>query len=199
MAGISAQFADYDKRTPLHLAASEGHASIAELLMVNGAKLEAKDRFGRTPVDDAMNNGHRNVLEVFRAFGAEIPDSAVEVFSREKYELGMQLIDQCAAGNAAKVAELLVHEAPVNFVDYDLRTPLHLAVTEGYTEIVELLLEAGALTNCKDRWNSSPLDEAIHRDATELVALLQSAQQKQQVAKEVAKEEPAPDCLGDAI
>jgi len=37
--------ADYDKRTPLHLACSEGHMDIALLLLSHGADLDAVDRF----------------------------------------------------------------------------------------------------------------------------------------------------------
>ncbi|KAA8493368.1 Ankyrin repeat domain-containing protein 50 [Porphyridium purpureum] len=178
MAGVSAQYADYDMRTPLHLAASEGRDVIAELLLVNGAKMDAKDRFGRTPIDDALNNGHRDVLRVFRAYGATIPESAIEVFSREVYDLGMRLIDECANGDVDRVHALLEAGAPVNFGDYDFRTPLHLAAAEGFDEIAALLLNAGAQPDVRDRWKATPIDEAFRRGNTKLAELLQSSKQQ---------------------
>lgn len=39
-----------------------------------------------------------------------------------------------------------------NLVDYDKRTALHLAASEGCEEIVVLLLEKGADVNSTDRW-----------------------------------------------
>ena len=36
--------------TPLHLAASWGHKEIAELLIANGAYVNAKDKEGKTPL-----------------------------------------------------------------------------------------------------------------------------------------------------
>ena len=46
--GISPNVQDYDKRTALHLAASEGHASIVELLVQYNADVNLEDRWQRT-------------------------------------------------------------------------------------------------------------------------------------------------------
>ena len=51
----------------------------------------------------------------------------------------------------------------VNFCDYDKRTPLHLASSEGHSEIVELLLQHGAKLNI-DRWGHNPLDEIANKE-----------------------------------
>ncbi|XP_074376225.1 serine/threonine-protein kinase 12-like isoform X3 [Apium graveolens] len=48
--GISPNVQDYDKRTALHLAASEGHASIVELLVQYKADVNLEDRWQRTTV-----------------------------------------------------------------------------------------------------------------------------------------------------
>ena len=45
---------DYDRRTPLHLAASEGHLDILKILVKQGVKdVNPTDRWGNTPFDDA--------------------------------------------------------------------------------------------------------------------------------------------------
>ena len=46
--GISPNVQDYDKRTALHLAASEGHSSIVELLVQYKADVNLQDRWQRT-------------------------------------------------------------------------------------------------------------------------------------------------------
>ena len=46
--GVSPNVQDYDRRTALHLAASEGHAPIVELLLHYKADLNLKDRWDHT-------------------------------------------------------------------------------------------------------------------------------------------------------
>lgn len=46
--GISPDVQDYDRRTALHLAASEGHAPIVELLLLYKANVNLIDRWNRT-------------------------------------------------------------------------------------------------------------------------------------------------------
>ena len=55
--GASVNATDYDKRTCLHLAASEGLLSVARFLLEAGAELNAKDRWGGTPLRDAVRAG----------------------------------------------------------------------------------------------------------------------------------------------
>lgn len=56
--------ADYDKRTALHVAASEGFEDIVRFLLANGA-LVLQDRWGNTPRDDATRCGYSHLLSVF--------------------------------------------------------------------------------------------------------------------------------------
>ncbi|GAA98811.1 hypothetical protein E5Q_05499 [Mixia osmundae IAM 14324] len=59
--------------TPLHFAASNGHAAVAELLLAHGARPDMLEKNGLSPADLAMQQGHENVVEVLRnwedAFG----------------------------------------------------------------------------------------------------------------------------------
>ncbi|XP_044467233.1 integrin-linked protein kinase 1-like isoform X2 [Mangifera indica] len=62
---------DYDKRTALHLAASEGHASIVELLLHYKADVNLIDRWQRTPLADARLYGHRDICRILEVNGGK--------------------------------------------------------------------------------------------------------------------------------
>jgi hypothetical protein len=59
--------------TPLHLAAENGNADVARLLIENGAHLDAENRGDRfTPLHLAVLKGHKEVVEVLLQEGARI-------------------------------------------------------------------------------------------------------------------------------
>lgn len=57
-------------------------------------------------------------------------------------------------------------------MDYDRRTPLHVASAEGSFSVVQWLLQNGAPVNPVDRHDRTPLEEAARSDHTEVVRLL---------------------------
>jgi ankyrin repeat protein len=64
--GVDVNVADYDCRTALHLAASEGHASLVRFLLGVGALPFPQDRFGNTPYDDAVRHSHPDIAKLLQ-------------------------------------------------------------------------------------------------------------------------------------
>ena len=84
---------------PLHLAASCGHKEIAELLIANGADVNAKTDDEETPLNLAAFEGHKEIAELLIANGADV---------NAKNRFGMTALNYTITQNRKKFAELLI-------------------------------------------------------------------------------------------
>jgi len=151
--GADPEIGDYDDRTPMHIAAAEGHEQIVRYLVINcAANVNPHDRYHNTPLYEAVRYGHSQVEDFLEKHGAEL--GPVD-------DLQKRLLD-AAAGNHIETIRLAIKaQVNINCSDYDHRTPLHIAAAEGHDKIVRLLLKAGATPTAKDRWGRTPLDDAM--------------------------------------
>lgn len=67
---------DYDKRTPLHLAAAEGSFKVTEwLLREKRANPNSIDRFGSTPLQGAIWGDHKMIVSLLVENGAKLQEN----------------------------------------------------------------------------------------------------------------------------
>lgn len=93
--------------------------------------------------------------------------------SDDAYISGCLLLRECARGDFESVKKRLeFYPSLLEFKDYDHRTPLHVCASEGYENIVSMLLHMGADPTQTDRWGGSPLDDAQRSNMPKVVALL---------------------------
>lgn len=76
------------------------------------------------------------------------------------------------AGDVNKIDMLKSYGANLSSVNYDMRTALHVACAEGNEEVVRHLLLNGAAVHIRDRYDRSPLAEAINYDYHSIIKLL---------------------------
>lgn len=77
----------------------------------------------------------------------------------------VRLCEAAAKGDLEKMQRMLSNNRiDVNRGDYDKRRPLHLAACEGHLKVIELLIVSQADVNVKDRFDGTPLADALrHR------------------------------------
>ena len=68
--GADVNAADYDGRTALHLAASEGNGPCVEMLLAAGARFDLKARWGNNAKQEAERSKHPHLLPLFKGQGA---------------------------------------------------------------------------------------------------------------------------------
>jgi len=140
--------------TPLMVAAGKGHRDIVELLITNGAEINAKDSLN----DDEIAE------RIAAMVGAILPEGGAV----EKTALHL-----AAVGGHKEVVELLIaNGADVNVMDAAGQTPLYYAVSRGHKESTELLIAEGVDVNAKDSDGVAPLHMAIHLGYKEVAELL---------------------------
>ena len=151
-AGVDVNVKGQGGRTPLHTAAQLSQKAIIELLIANGADVNAMDggglwEGGGTPLD--MNN-IGEIADLLRKHGGK---TAKWLKAAESIHIAAE------SGNLEAVKKHLVAGADVNIPDDRFgMTPLYHAAFWGHTNVIELLIASGADVNTKNRVGSTPLD-----------------------------------------
>jgi ankyrin repeat protein len=165
--GVHIDETDTNGRTALHCAASEGQLECVRFLLDSSASLNIQDKYKNTPLNDAVRHQHDAVAAELRRSGA----ASVQL---PGYEMGVLMCTFGFEGDKVQLERMLANGVNVNIADYDKRTALHLASSQGHLQVVEYLLERQADVNCTDRLGFSPLVDALRHDRSEVQKLLRS-------------------------
>ncbi|KAF5242785.1 hypothetical protein FANTH_8521 [Fusarium anthophilum] len=151
-------------RTPLILAAREGHMDTAWLLFSYEAKMEALDHSNHTPLMAASDQGRTSMVIMLIRKGADI--LARDIDGNTSISLASR------KGHLETVACLRNRNAPVNDCNSIGETPLILAAKSGHTDVAKELLDAGGDINANDNKGFTPLIMAAEQGHIETVRLL---------------------------
>lgn len=170
--GADLEARDRSGRTALLLATHSDHVEVARLLIAAGADVNAKDAISDTPYLYAGAEGRNEILKMTLAAGADLT-------STNRYG-GVALIPAAHHGHPETVKILLGTAININHINRLGWTALIEAVilSDGgpvHTEIVRLLVDAGADVNIPDREGVTPLEHARSRGYTQMVAILEKA------------------------
>ncbi|KAG8554680.1 hypothetical protein GDO81_003861 [Engystomops pustulosus] len=138
--GAKVHLVDKDGRSPLHWAALGGNANVCQILIENNINPNAQDYEGRTPLHCAAYGGYIGCMEVLMENKADpnIQDKNGRT----------ALHWSCNNGYLDAVKLLLHYNAFPNQMESteERYTPLDYALLGGHQEVIQFMLEHGALS-----------------------------------------------------
>lgn len=178
--GADPSAGDYDRRTPLHLAAASGHQDIVRVLLAKGADPSALDRWGATPADDAAQSGHAEISSLLGGVTAPKRAQVSNTYETvgQSNPVSADLIGfiwAASEGDLTSLRRYIARGINPDHADYDGRTALHVAASEGQKGAVRFLLGHGVNLGCRDRWGNTPLEDAQRHGHASTAALLLGA------------------------
>ncbi|KAL8790643.1 MAG: hypothetical protein Q9213_000491 [Squamulea squamosa] len=146
----------------LFLAAGEGHATTVEMLLDNGAEVDAKDWLGSTAMDFAAPGGYEATVRVLLQHGARLDlrdtqDNSVLHWAVPHEAVTKLLLDSGADPNAKNERG---------------QTPLCWVARDGPTTVAQLLLENHGEIDLADKFGCTALHGAALRDREDMLRLL---------------------------
>lgn len=141
---------DIEGRTPLILAAQEGHWSTVRLLLDRRSPIDHRAYDGHSALSAALLGSHAEVAELLMRRGADTDVRDAE---------GRPLLYLLVLESRLDMATLLIQKGgvPLESRDSEGRTALHVASWQGCVEMVDLLLKHGANPNAQDTEGRPPL------------------------------------------
>ncbi|CAN0168372.1 unnamed protein product [Ectocarpus fasciculatus] len=158
-------------RTPLHVAAELGNNRVVSTLLGNtSTDIDALDNDGFSPLMLASTSGHRSTVEVLLRAGADTTprSSHIEDHRGAAFDLA------AAQGHVEVVIAFLGNGEDARAVGPHGHTALHMAAQHKHGgEMVNVLLDAGAIVNAKTVGGMTPLHVCAVRGHDEnMVALM---------------------------
>jgi ankyrin repeat protein len=138
--------------------AGSGYLDCVETLLAAGANLDIQDDWGHTVLSSVAAAENYPMFNLLMQAGAST--AGLE---------SIQLIQAATAGNVDRVRSLL--GGNVN-LDLDRGAAIGNAAAAGHTQIVELLIRAGANVNLRDKLGFTPIASAAYAGYGEIVQLL---------------------------
>ena len=154
---------DIDNYTALHLAAIMKHTDVVQVLIDAGADIDTQNYKGRSPLHTACGAGELDVVKMLVRAGARV---------RATNDTGC-LAQAVFCEDTETVRYLLcLPEVDVNHRNADHNTALQEAVLWKQTDVVQVLIDAGADIYTQNYEGRSPLHDACASGLLDIVKML---------------------------
>uniref|UniRef100_A0A0P5ALS6 No mechanoreceptor potential C n=1 Tax=Daphnia magna TaxID=35525 RepID=A0A0P5ALS6_9CRUS len=151
-------------RSPLQLAAKNGHLQCVLLFLQNQARVDVFDNDGMSALHLASESGHGAVCDALLAHNA---------FVNSKSRVGLTPIHLASLKGYTELVHSLVtvHHATIDALTLRKETALQLAAGAGQLDVCSLLVELGAETSAADELGRKAIHLAAQQNHSEVVRL----------------------------
>lgn len=154
------------RETALHISAKNGHLELCKFLLEVGANVNQKDGRLKIPLHLACSSGHLDVVKLLVQAGSLLDD--IDKFGRSP-------LIWATAGEYVEVVKFLLGAGASVTSDRNWHA-LHEACKGGSTELVQVLIDAGAPVNNPHQYSGgapwSPLHIAVRHGNLDCIKLL---------------------------
>jgi hypothetical protein len=147
-------------------AAYKGHKEVVDVLLANGAQIEAATKSGFTALHMACGKGHLDVVASLLAQNAQI---------EAKNKNGSTPLHTAAQKGHADVVLMLLQRSPpanIEAANNNGVRPLNSAAHKGHSAVVNILIQHNADLNACNKNGITPLYSAAHRGHYDIVETL---------------------------
>ena len=135
-------------------------------IIIKTDKINNLDRWGWHLLHYAAQENNIEVAKELLRQGADInvkKDIQIDGSALESTGKGETPLHEAVFSTNEKFAKFLIEQkVDIEARDYAFRTPLHFACwIDGYTQIIQQLLENGANPNAQDKWGWTPLHRIV--------------------------------------
>jgi len=156
--GVQLNVVNSQNVTPLHIAAQRCETDVCETLINNGAKVDARDKYGHTPAYHAARAGNIETADSLIKKSADISSIHLSAYQ----------------GNLSNLKILLTRGASASEKDETGFTALQAAAAGGHRDVVEYLISQGADVKVEGGPGWTALSYAARGNAKEVVELLRA-------------------------
>jgi ankyrin repeat protein len=179
--------------SPIHEAIRQRNLPLLEQLVNAGGDINLQADFGKTPIHVAILEDQWNIFDYLVKKKADV--TAVTDVGVTALHFAASLTTGSIGAKEGIEKLINLKSIPVDTVNKNGKTPLHVASEKGNIDAIKLLLMAGASTSIHDGWNRTPA-ECGKSNAFKIISQHQPGQKYEFVdlnalQKEIEKEEKA--------
>ncbi len=169
-ATVDARSLDYERFTPLIVAAGNENVTVVKLLLQRGARPNPRSTSGWSALERSTIHGNFDIVRM-------LLDAKVD--PNEVYDdHSTPLMNAAGYGHPATVELLISRGAKIDVQSRDGDTALMAAANNGYANVVKVLLKHHANVTTRNSRGETALDIALEKGHTEIVELLRQFNKK---------------------
>ena len=175
--GVNLEHNDFVRQTPFYYACYVSSVEAVRFLYEKGCDIDSLYSSKRSPLNKAADMGRKDIVEFLVSCCPEIKINETGKRGRTALQMAVwakpERIGRPDAKDYPEIAEILLENgAQVNQKDHEGYTALITAAATGAVKSIPILIKFGAIVDCVNNLNETPIYKASERGHLEVCKLL---------------------------